>query len=206
MEEVLDVYQARYSPRNPLVCMDESNKQLLADKRDPLPVEPGQVARYDNEYKRNGTGNLFLAFAPLEGWRTVTVTERRTKPDWARFMKDLVDIHFPQAETITVVLDNLNTHTFASLYETFPAPEAHRIARKLDLHYTPKHGSWLNMAEIEFSALSRQCLKRRIADRAGLQRQVAAWAIERNARRATVNWRFTTQEARVKLKRLYPVF
>lgn len=205
MEDILDVYQAHYSPRNPLVCMDESNKQLLAETRDPLPAEPGQPVRYDNEYKRNGTGNLFLAFAPLNSWRTVTVTDRRTKQDWAHFMKDVVDVHYPEAETITVVLDNLNTHTLASLYETFPAPEAHRIARKLDLHYTPKHGSWLNMAEIEFSALSRQCLNRRMPDRETLQREVAAWTSERNAHAATVNWRFTTQDARVKLKRLYPL-
>jgi hypothetical protein len=204
MENILDVYQAQYSPRNPLVCMDESNKQLLEDKRDPLPVKPGQVARYDSEYQRHGTGNLFLAFAPLNGWRTVKVTERRTKNDWAHFMKDLVDVHFPQAETITLVLDNLNTHAWSSLYETFPAPEAHRIARKLDLHYTPKHGSWLNMAEIEFSLISRQCLKRRIADRDTLQREVAAWVSNRNASHASVNWRFTTQDARIKLKRLYP--
>jgi hypothetical protein len=205
MEEVLDVYQGQYSPRNPLVCMDESNKQLLGETREPLPIEPGQPVRYDTEYKRHGTGNLFLAFAPLHSWRTVTVTERRTKQDWAHFMKDLVEVHFPDAEKITLVLDNLNTHTLASLYETFPAPEAHRIARKLELHYTPKHGSWLNMAEIEFSVLSRQCLNRRIVDRDTLQREVAAWTMARNARGATVDWRFTTQDARVKLKRLYPV-
>jgi len=205
MEEVLDVYHGHYSAQNPLVCMDESNKQLLAETREPLPIAAGQPVRYDHEYKRNGTGNLFIAFAPLNSWRMVTVTERRTKQDWAQFMKDLVDVHFPEAEQITIVLDNLNTHTQASLYETFPAPEAHRIARKLDLHYTPKHGSWLNMAEIEFSALSRQCLKRRIPDRTALQREVTAWTTERNARHATVNWRFTTQDARVKLKHLYPV-
>ena len=204
MEDVLDVYHGDYSPKNPLVCMDESNKQLLAETREPWPIEPGQPARYDHEYQRNGTSNLFLAFAPLISWRTVTVTDRRTKQDWAHFMKDLVDVHFPEAETITVVLDNLNTHTCASLYETFPAAEAHRIARKLDLHYTPKHGSWLNMAEIEFSALSRQCLNRRIADQPALQRVVTAWTTERNTRRVTVNWRFTTQDARTKLKRLYP--
>lgn len=144
MEDILDIYQAQYSPRNPLVCLDESNKQLLEEVRDPVPAKPGQVARQDSAYKRNGTGNLFLAFAPLSGWRTVAVTEHRTKNDWAHFMKDLVDLHFPRAEQITVVLDNLNTHTFVALYETFPAPEAHRLARKLDLHYTPKHGSWLN--------------------------------------------------------------
>lgn len=205
MEDILDVYQGHSSPRNPLVCMDESNKQLLADKRDPVPIEPGQPARYDSEYQRNGAGNLFLAFAPLNSWRTLKVTERRTKQDWAHFMKELVDTHFPEAEKITVVLDNLNTHTLASLYETFAAPEAHRLARKLDLHYTPKHGSWLNMAEIEFSVLSRQCLNRRIADRQLLQAEVDAWTTERNTHGATVNWRFTTSDARIKLKRLYPV-
>jgi hypothetical protein len=204
MEEVLDVYHGHYSPKNPLVCMDESTKQLLGETREPLPPEPGQPARYDTEYERHGTGNLFLAFAPLLNWRTVTVTERRTKLDWAHFMKDLVDVHFPEAEKITVVLDNLNTHTLASLYETFPAEEAHRLARKLELHYTPKHGSWLNMAEIEFSILSRQCLNRRIADRETLQHELSAWETDRNARGVTIDWRFTTQDARTKLKRLYP--
>ena len=206
MEEVLDIYHGQYSRKTPLVCMDESNKQLLGETRPPLPLEAGQPVRYDHEYQRNGIGNLFLAFAPLQNWRTATVTERRTKQDWAHFMKDLVDVHFPEAEKITVVLDNLNTHKLASLYEAFPAPEAHRLARKLELHYTPKHGSWLNMAEIEFSVLSRQCLKRRIADRDTLQREVAAWVSQRNSLGATVEWRFTTQEAQVKLKRLYPVF
>jgi hypothetical protein len=204
MEDVLDVYHGDYSPKHPLVCMDESNKQLLGDIRQPLPVASGQPARYDSEYKRNGTRNLFLAFAPLQGWREVTVTDRRTKQDWAHYMKDLVDVHFPEADLITVVLDNLNTHTLASLYETFEPAEAHRLARKLDLHYTPKHGSWLNMAEIEFSALSRQCLNRRLADADTLQRHVAAWAAERNSHGTSIEWRFTTDDARIKLKRLYP--
>lgn len=204
MEDVLDVYHGDYSPKHPLVCMDESNKQLLGDVREPLPVASGQPARYDSEYKRNGTRNLFLAFAPLQGWREVTVTDRRTKQDWAHYMKDLVDVHFPEADLITVVLDNLNTHTLASLYETFEPAEAHRLARKLDLHYTPKHGSWLNMAEIEFSALSRQCLNRRLADADTLQRHVAAWAAERNSHGTSIEWRFTTDDARIKLKRLYP--
>ena len=204
MEDILDIYHGQYSPKNPLVCMDESNKQLLGETREPLPIEPGQPARFDTEYQRNGTGNLFLAFAPLHNWRTATVTERRTKQDWAHFMKDWVDVQFPGADKITVVLDNLNTHTLASLYETFPATEAHRLARKLELHYTPKHGSWLNMAEIEFSVLSRQCLKRRIADREILQHEVTAWVTARNNRGATIDWRFTTQDARIKLKRLYP--
>jgi len=204
MEDVLDVYHGDYSPKHPLVCMDESNKQLLGEVREPLPVEPGQPARYDSEYQRNGTRNLFLAFAPWQGWRDVTVTDRRTKQDWAHYMKARVDVHFPEADLITVVLDNLNTYTLASLYETFEPAEAHRLARKLDLHYTPKHGSWLNMAEIEFSALSRQCLNRRLADADTLQRQVAAWAAERNRHGTSIEWRFTTDDARIKLKRLYP--
>ncbi|MCI0556456.1 MAG: IS630 family transposase [Anaerolineae bacterium] len=184
--------------------MDESSKQLLGEVREPWPAEPGQPMRYDSEYKRNGTRNLFLAFAPLSGWREVTVTERRTKQDWAQYMKALLDVHFPEADFITVVLDNLNTHTLASLYETFEPAEARRIARKLDLHYTPKHGSWLNMAEIEFSALSRQCLNRRIADAQALTREIAAWVADRNAHGTTIEWRFTTEDARIKLKRLYP--
>ena len=203
MEEVLDLYAQPLDPQRPLVCMDETSKQLLADVREPLPLEPGQPLRYDSEYERNGVNNLFLAFAPLLAWRTVTVTDQRTKLDWAAFVKDLVDVHFPKAEVITLVVDNLNTHTIASLYEAFEPAEAHRIARKIDLHYTPKHGSWLNMAEIEFSALSRQCLNRRIPDTDLLTREVAAWSTERNANCATVDWRFTCKDARIKLKHLY---
>ncbi len=176
MEDVLDVYHGTYDESHPLVCMDECPKQLLAQVRDPLPVAPEQPSREDYEYHREGTCNLFLVFAPVQGWRTVTVTSRRTKVDWAHFMRDLVDEHFPNAERITVVLDNLNTHTYASLYEAFEPAEARRIARKLDLHYTPKHGSWLNMAEIEFSALTRQCLQRRIATRETMQRVTALWS------------------------------
>lgn len=204
MEDVLDVYQGTYNARHPLVCMDESSKQLLGEVRDPLAAAPGQVARYDSEYQRHGTQNLFVAFAPLQGWRDVQVTDRRTKQDWAHFMKQLVDDHFPDAERITVVLDNLNTHTIASLYATFAPAEARRIARKLDLHYTPKHGSWLNMAEIELSVLSRQCLNRRITDADTLKQEVAAWTRARNEHTTTVDWRFTTDDARTKLKRLYP--
>lgn len=204
MEDILDVYQGTYDGNHPLVCMDERNKQLLADVRKPVPVEPGQVARYHSEYQRNGTQNVFLAFAPLEGWRDVSITDQRTKQDWAHYMKTLVDVHFPDAERITVVLDNLNTHTLASLYATFEPVEARRIARKLELHYTPKHGSWLNMAEIELSVLSRQCLNRRIADADMLKREVIAWMAARNADATTVDWRFSTDDARVKLKRLYP--
>ncbi len=204
MEDVLDVYHGTYDEQHPLVCMDECPKQLLAHVRDPLPVAPEQPCREDYEYHREGTCNLFLAFAPVQGWRTVTVTSRRTKVDWAHFMRDLVDGHFPQAERITVVLDNLNTHTYASLYQAFEPAEARRIARKLDLHYTPKHGSWLNMAEIELSALNRQCLQRRIADRETMQRVTGRWSERRNAAGATVDWRFSTVDARIKLKRLYP--
>jgi hypothetical protein len=204
MEDILDVYQASYDGRHPLVCMDESNKQLLGEVREPLPLAPETAVRYDAEYERHGTGNLFLAFAPVHGWRTVQVTERRTKPDWAHFIKDLVDVHFPDADLITLVVDNLNTHDIASLYATFEPAEAHRLARKLDIHYTPKHGSWLNMAEIEFSILSRQCLNRRISDRDRLQHEVSAWVAQRNTLGASVDWRFTTDDARTKLKRLYP--
>ncbi len=204
MEDILDVYQATYDETHPLVCMDESNKQLLSEVREPIPLSPNHPVRYDSEYQRHGTQNLFLAFAPLHGWRTVSVTDQRTKQDWAHFMKALVDEHFPNAERITVVLDNLNTHTLASLYATFAPAEARRIARKLALHYTPKHGSWLNMAEIEFSVLRRQCLDRRIPDAATLKREVAAWVARRNAYVTTIEWRFTTEDARTKLKRLYP--
>lgn len=204
MEDVLDVYHGTYDAQHPLVCMDECPKQLLSQVREPLSVAPEQPRREDYEYQREGTCNLFIAFAPVEGWRTVTVTARRTKVDWAHFMRDLVEGHFPQAERITVVLDNLNTHTYASLYEAFEPAEARRIARKLDLHYTPKHGSWLNMAEIELSALNRQCLKRRIADQDTMQWVTALWSQHRNAAGTRVDWRFTTADARIKLKWLYP--
>ena len=204
MEDVLAVYHRPHDPNCPLVCFDEGTKQQVKEKRLPLPPEPGQVARYDYEYERNGTSNLFMFFAPLEEWRHVKVTDRRTMIDWAYCMRDLVDIHFPDAETIVVVMDNLNTHKLASLYEAFPPVEARRIAEKLEIHYTPKHGSWLNMAEIELSVLSRQCLKRRIPDQPTLRHEVAAWESQRNGAASTVNWRFTTADARIKLSRLYP--
>ena len=204
MEDILDVYHDTYDARHPLVCMDESNKQLLGEVREPLPMTAEMPKRYDAEYERHGTGNLFLAFAPLQGWRTVQVTEHRAKPDWARFIKDIVDVHFPDAELITLVVDNLNTHDIASLYATFEPAEARRLARKLEIHYTPKHGSWLNMAEIEFSVLSRQCLNRRIPDRETLQHEISTWADQRNTLGARVDWRFTTDDARIKLKHLYP--
>jgi hypothetical protein len=206
MEQVLDVYQRPYDPRFPVICMDESNKQLIGDVRPPLPVQVGQVTREDCNYERHGTGNLFIAFEPACGQRHVAVTERRTQRDWAHFIRSIVDELYPTAERVTLVCDQLNTHRLASLYETFTPDEAHRLARKLEIVHTPKHGSWLNIAEIELSALSRQCLDRRIADLVLLAREVAAWAQERNAHATTVHWRFTTADARVKLASLYPKF
>ena len=205
MEDVLDVYTRPLDPRRPLVCFDESSRQLTKEVRVPLPPEPGQPARYDTEYERNGVSALLLAFAPLLNWRHIEVTARRTAIDVAHCLRDLVDVHFPDADAITGVLDNVNTHTRAALYAAFPPAEAKRIADKLAFHHTPKHGSWLNMAEIEFSVLSRQCLDRRLPDQATLAEEVAAWEAERNARAATVHWRFTTADARIKLKHLYPV-
>jgi hypothetical protein len=204
MEDVLEVYHRPYDPNRPLVCFDEGTKQQVKETRLPLPAKPGQIAKYDYEYERNGTSNLFMFFAPLAAWRHIKVTDRRTMIDWGHCMRDLVDIHFPDAETIVVVMDNLNTHKLASLYEAFPPAEARRIAEKLEIHYTPKHGSWLNMAEIELSVLSRQCLKQRIPDQATLQQGVSAWETQRNTAASTVDWRFTTADARIKLKRLYP--
>jgi hypothetical protein len=184
--------------------MDETSKQLIGETRLPLPLQAGRPRRYDYEYTRKGVSNLFILFEPLAGRRQVKVTDRRTSRDWAELMRELVDEHYPQAEVITLVLDNLNTHTTASLYEAFAPEEARRIARRLEFHYTPKHGSWLNMAEIELSVLSQQCLDRRIPDKATLEREVAAWEVERNRVGATVDWRFTTDDARIKLKKLYP--
>ena len=206
MEQVLDVYQRPYDPRFPVICMDESHKQLIGDVRPPLPVQAGQVTREDCNYERHGTGNLFIAFEPACGQRHVAVTERRTQRDWAHFIRSIVDELYPTAECVTLVCDQLNTHCLASLYETFTPDEAHRLARKLEIVHTPKHGSWLNMAEIELSALSRQCLDRRIADLVLLAREVAAWEQERNAHATTVHWQFTTADARVKLASLYPKF
>jgi hypothetical protein len=210
MEDVLEVYTRPYDPRRPQVCMDESSKQLLGEVQEPLPQRPatpahhGTVQRQDYEYERDGTANLFLACEPLRGWRHVAVTARRTAVDWAHFMRDLVDVHYPEAECLVLVLDNLNTHGPASLYEAFAPAEARRILARLEIHYTPKHGSWLDMAEIELSVLARQCLDRRIATRDALAREVAAWEAERNAAQVTIDWRFTTADARIKLKHLYP--
>ena len=205
MEDVLDVYTQPEDPQRPVVCLDETSRQLLADTRPSLPPAPGTPARHDPEYVRAGVCNLFLLSEPLRGWRHVTVSERRTRQDFAHVIRDLVDGHYPHAERIVLVMDQLNTHSPASLYQTFPPAEAKRLADRLEIHHTPKHGSWLNMAEIELSALSRQCLDRRLADRATLEREVAAWQHERNTTQQTIDWRFTTADARIKLKRLYPV-
>jgi hypothetical protein len=204
MEDVLDVYTRPYDPKRPLICMDETNKQLLRDARPPQPGRPGRPARVDYEYEREGVANLFLFCEPLAGRRWVDVTERRTKADWAHQIKHLIDVRYPDAEGIALVMDNLNTHTPAALYEVFPPAEAKRLADKLEIHYTPKHGSWLNIAEIELSVLSRQCLDRRVPDFATLAAEVAAWQDRRTAAGGTVNWRFSTEDARIRLKRLYP--
>lgn len=204
MELVLDVYQRPYDPSHPVVCMDEASKQLIDDVLAPLPVKPSQNKKEDCNYERHGTCHLFIAFEPTLGWRDVTVTDRRTKCDWAAYVKKIVDELYPHAECVTLVCDQLNTHTIASLYEAFTPDEAHRLARKLEIVHTPKHGSWLNMAEIEFSALGRQCLNRRIPDKPALTREVSPWSDDRNSATTTVHWRFTTAEARIKLASLYP--
>jgi transposase len=204
MEDVLEVYIRPYDPRYPQVCMDEVSKQLLRDVRQPLPIEPGKPERRDYEYERGGVVNVFMFLEPLQGKRWVDVTERRTKVDWAHQIKELVDERYPQAQRIVLVMDNLNTHSPASLYEAFDPAEARRLANKLEIHYTPKHGSWLNMAEIELSVLSRQCLDRRVPDFESLQAEVAAWQERRDETGGEIEWRFTTEDARIKLKRLYP--
>ena len=206
MEDVLDLYAEPYDPKRPVVCFDETSTQLLAETRAPMPPRPGRPQRQDYEYRREGTRNLFLACEPLAGWRQVAVTQRRTMQDFAHQMRWLVDEAYPEVPVVRVVLDNLNTHRTASLYETFPAVEARRIAKRLEFtfHYTPKHGSWLNMAEIEFSVLSRSCLRQRIPDQETLGREVQALVRERNAAQSIINWRFNTQNARTKLHRLYP--
>lgn len=206
MEQVLEVYQAPYDETIPLVCFDEGTKQLVGEKRSPLPMKVGQSQRYDYEYERHGTSNIFMFFEPLSGWRHAKVTDRRTMVDFAHCMKWLVDEAYPSAEKVRLVMDNLNTHKLASLYEAFAPSEALRIAQKLEIIYTPKHGSWLNMAEIELNVLGSQCLDRRIADKTSLISEVAAWEKIRNETAATVNWRFTTKDARIKLKGLYPTF
>lgn len=205
LEDVLDVYQRPADPTRPLICLDETSRQVLAETRAPQPVAPGRAARHDPEYERHGVVNFFLVCAPLQGWRQVRVSDQRTRIDWAHCIKELVDVHYPAAARIVLVLDQLNTHSPASLYEAFPPSEAKRLADKLEIHYTPKHGSWLNMAEIELSVLQRQCLDRRLGDRATTTREVTAWVTTRNGAAKTIDWRFTTEDARIKLKRLYPV-
>jgi DDE superfamily endonuclease len=206
MEDVLEVYKRPYDPQRPVVCMDETFKQLIGETRPPLPPRPGRVERFDHVYTRNGVASLFVAFEPLRGRRRIAVTDRRRRVDWAQFIASLVDGEYRDAEKIVLVMDQLNTHTAASLYEAFPPDEAKRIADRLEIHHTPKHGSWLNMAEIELSALARQCLARRIAQREGLEDKIGRWVDERNGRRCSVNWQFTTADARIKLRRLYPSF
>lgn len=206
MEDVLTVYTQPYDPDHPVVCFDETSKQLIEEVRHPIAMKPGQSEYFDTEYKRNGVANIFMGFEPLAGKRLVQVTDRRTQVDFAHYIKTLVDEHYPHAQTIVLVMDNLNTHTKASLYEAFPPEEAKRIADRLDIHYTPKHGSWLNMAEIELSHLSRQCLDRRIDDKEKLKNEVTQWMNERNQKETKMDWRFTVEDARIKLKRLYPSF
>lgn len=204
MEDVLEVYTRPYEAKHPLVTMDEKPVQLIGETRRRMKARPGQSERFDFEYKRNGVANLFMFFEPLAARRQVTVRERKTNRDWAECIREMVEVHYPQAERITLVMDNLSTHKLASLYEVYEPEQAREIARKLEIHYTPKHGSWLNMAEIELSVMSRQCLKRRIEDRETLAKEVAAWEKSRNAESAKVDWRFSTADARIKLKRLYP--
>lgn len=206
MEDVLDVYQRPLDPARPVVCLDETSRQLLGEARPPQPASPGCPERHDPEYVRNGVANCFLVTEPLRGWRSVLVGERRTRLDFAACVKQLVDVHYPEAERIVLVLDQLNTHSPASLYAAFPAAEAKRLADKLEIHHTPKHGSWLNMAELELSVLQRQCLRQRLPDREAMAREVTAWAERRNAHTRRIDWQFTTEDARTKLRRLYPAF
>ena len=206
MEDVLEVYHRPYDAQRPLVCMDECSKQLIGEVREPLPPKPGHVAKQDSEYERLGTANVFMAVEPLVGKRTTQVTERRTRVDWARFVQMLLLTVYPTVEKVVLVMDNLNTHGIASLYEAFAPEIARALAARLEIHYTPKHGSWLNMAETELSVLARQCLDRRIDDRDLMAREIAAWETARNNAEARINWRFTTADARIKLKRLYPSF
>lgn len=204
MEDVLDLYAESYDPSRPVVCMDESSKQLIAETRPALPAYPGQLERFDYEYKRNGTRNLFLFLEPLAGWRAVNITQQRTKQDWAQQMRWLVDEVYPHTTCIRIVLDNLNTHTYAALYDTFEPAEARRLCQRIELHYTPKHASWLNMAEIEFSVFARQAWTGYIPDEDTLRHNIEHCQLERNTKQMTVNWRFSTHDARVKLERLYP--
>ena len=205
MEDVLEVYHRPYNEKLPMVCLDETNRQLIAETRKAIPAKPGQNKRVDYEYRRNGVVNLFMMFEPLQARRHVKVMEQRTRKDFAQCIRELVDVHYPDAEKIVLVLDNLNTHSEGSLYEAFEPAEARRLAEKLEIHYTPKHGSWLNMAEIEIGVLSRQCLSKYIESRERMITEVEAWQRQRNDAEATVDWQFTTADARIKLKKLYPV-
>ena len=200
MEDTLEVYKRPYDSLHPVVCMDESSKQMIKEVREPIKAKPGNQERYDTEYERNGVSNLFMLFEPLNGWRHVSVTKQRTALDWAYQIRELVDVHYPGAKQITLVMDNLNTHTGASLYKAFKPKEARRILERLEIHYTPKHGSWLNMAEIELSILSRQCLNRRISDRKTMRSEVDAWVGCRNSHCKPMNWRFTTEEQELNSK------
>jgi len=204
MEDVLEVYHRPYDADRPMVCMDEASKQLIAEVREPLPARPGSVAKQDSEYERRGTANLFMAVEPLAGKRTVQVTDRRTKVDWAQFIKFLLLTVYPDAAIVVLVMDNLNTHGIGSLYKAFDPQTARALASRLEIHYTPKHGSWLNMAETELSILSRQCLDRRMDSQEFLCREVTTWEHDRNTSKCTIDWQFTTADARIKLKRLYP--
>jgi len=206
MEDVLEVYHRPHDPMRPLVCMDETSKQQIKEIAKPIAMKRETPERYDHEYERNGVSNLFMFFSPTASWRHVKVTDQRTKVDWAIAMKEISDKHFKDTEKIVVVLDNLNTHNASSFYEAFEAQEARRLSERFEFHYTPKHGSWLNMAETELSVLSRQCLNRRIPDQGTLRAEVTAWEKKRNSKHATIDWQFTAKDARVKLKRLYPKF
>ena len=206
MEDVLEPYQEPYDPDAPVVCMDEASKQLVGETRVPVPAAPGRPARVDYEYERKGTANIFIFAEPLLGWRSTQVTEQRTRIDWALAVKELLDVHYPDVRVVRLVMDNLNTHSIGSLYEAFKPAEARRLSQRLEIHYTPKHGSWLNIAEIELQVLSGQCLDRRIENRAELDCEVQAWTDERNTSIIGVDWQFTTKDARTRLKRLYPEF
>ncbi len=206
MEDVLEVYHRPYDSERPVVCLDECSKQLIAEVREPLPPKPGQIAKYDSEYERRGTANIFMAVEPLAGKRTVRVSDRRTRVDWAQFVRLLLLTMYPEVAKVILVMDNLNTHGIASLYEAFDPETARSLAARLEIHYTPKHGSWLNMAETELSILSRQCLDRRIESKEVMEQEVATWEQDRNEACARINWQFTTADARIKLKRLYPSF
>jgi hypothetical protein len=206
MEDVLEVYHRQYDASRPVVCMDESSKQLVGEVSSPIPMAPGHPVLMDDEYVRNGVAEIFIDVEPLAGKRNVTVTERRTKIDWAKYIKEMLDVRYPDADKVVLVMDNLNTHNISSFYEAFEPDEAFRLAQRLEIHHTPKHGSWLNIAEIELSVLKRECLPERVPSMDVMQNMVQAWNVKRNTRQTPVNWQFTTADARVKLKRLYPIF